>query len=154
MYHLLNFLLVLCVVMIAYGIFQRTFLYLDDNNDYRMVFQLLFKPFLLIFGEMNANESLRNGTTIFDSNKHSEAIEITVAIGFSVFMFVTNLLLINLLIAIFNNIYEDVKNNSDIIWKYERSLMVLEFIHKPPLPIPFNMFYVIWRSALKLRGMF
>jgi len=39
--------------------------------------------------------------TIFSTSKESEAIEILVAIGFCVYLFITNILLLNLLIAVF-----------------------------------------------------
>lgn len=51
-----------------------------------------------------------------------------------------------------SNIYEDVKSNSDIIWKFERTEMIIEFIRKPCLPIPLSMLAVIWSIIKTIVG--
>ena len=48
--------------------------------------------------------------------------------------------------SMFNsNIYEDVKDNADEIWKFEKYDMIMEFHWKPALPIPFSIIPNLWR---------
>ena len=62
----MSFLLVLLVVILAYGVFQRALLYMDMNTHPALVFQLLYKPFLLMFGELNVEDS-RKCTGVFQA---------------------------------------------------------------------------------------
>jgi len=53
----MSFLLVLVVVILAYGVFQRALLFMEMNTHPSLIFQLLYKPFLLMFGELNVEDS-------------------------------------------------------------------------------------------------
>jgi len=57
------------------------------------------------------------------------------------YLLFVNVMLINLLIAIFSNTYENVEQQSGIIYKTQRAEMILEFRERPPLPNPLSLIY-------------
>ena len=50
----------------------------------------------------------------------------------------------------YSNIYEDIKENSDKIWKYDKYDMIMEFKNKPALPMPLSIFANIPRIFFHL----
>lgn len=52
------------------------------------------------------------------------------------YLLVANILLINLLIAVFNNIFMEVNANSHQVWMFQRFTVVMEYEQKPILPPP------------------
>ena len=50
----------------------------------------------------------------------------------------------------YSNIYEDIKENSDKIWKYDKYDMIMEFKNKPALPMPLSIFTNIPRIFFHL----
>ncbi|XP_017299512.2 transient receptor potential cation channel trpm [Diaphorina citri] len=55
----------------------------------------------------------------------------------STYLLVANILLINLLIAVFNNIFIEVNAISHQVWMFQRFTVVMEYEQKPALPPPF-----------------
>ena len=56
-----------------------------------------------------------------------------------------NILLVNLLIAIFSSTFSAIESSADSIWKFTRFALLEEYSSKPFLPSPFSVFYYIFR---------
>ena len=56
------------------------------------------------------------------------------------YLLVTNILLLNLLIAVFNSIFLRTNVFSHQIWKFNRFSVVMEYEQKPTLPPPLIIF--------------
>ncbi|CDQ79847.1 unnamed protein product [Oncorhynchus mykiss] len=54
----------------------------------------------------------------------------------AVYLFVQYILIVNLLIAFFNNVYLQVMSISNLVWKYQRYHFVMAYHEKPVLPPP------------------
>ncbi|XP_076624685.1 transient receptor potential cation channel, subfamily M isoform X8 [Colletes latitarsis] len=54
----------------------------------------------------------------------------------SIYLLVANILLINLLIAVFNNIFNEVNAVAHQVWMFQRFTVVMEYEQKPVLPPP------------------
>uniref|UniRef100_A0A7M5X419 Ion transport domain-containing protein n=1 Tax=Clytia hemisphaerica TaxID=252671 RepID=A0A7M5X419_9CNID len=67
-----------------------------------------------------------------------------VPIYMAIYMLMTNILLLNLLIAIFNNTYEKVQENSDRLWKFKRYDVINEYNDRPSFCPPFIVLAHIW----------
>ena len=52
---MIGFILVLIIAVIAYGIFMHTLLFPDVSVSWDVIFKLLFRPYLLVFGELGVN---------------------------------------------------------------------------------------------------
>eukprot|EP00795_Rhopilema_esculentum_P014803 gene14803-5908_t len=59
MFHMIGFVLVLVIAVIAYGIFMHTLLFPEVDISWEILFQLLFRPYLLVFGELGINSYSR-----------------------------------------------------------------------------------------------
>ena len=62
-----------------------------------------------------------------------------------VFLLVSSVLLVNVLIAIFNSIYEEMHAVAQRIWKFQRFTVVSEYADKPVLPPPFVVLAHLYR---------
>lgn len=58
----------------------------------------------------------------------------------ALYLLITFILLINLLIAVFNNIFNEMNAISHQVWKFQRFTVVMEYEQKPVLPPPFIAF--------------
>lgn len=54
----------------------------------------------------------------------------------SVYLLIANILLINLLIAVFNNIFNEMNAVAHQVWMFQRFTVVMEYEQKPVLPPP------------------
>lgn len=63
-----------------------------------------------------------------------------------VYVMISNVLLVNLLIAMMSDTYSDIKEKADVEWKFARVSSVLEAIERThPLPPPFSLPLMLWR---------
>ena len=63
----------------------------------------------------------------------------------TIYLLVANILLLNLLIATFNTIYNEVNQISQQYWHFKRFTVVMEYEEKPILPAPFTFMSHIFR---------
>ncbi|XP_034031377.1 transient receptor potential cation channel subfamily M member 1 [Thalassophryne amazonica] len=76
------------------------------------------------------------------------------------YLLVANILLVNLLIAVFNNTFFEVKSISNQVWKFQRYQLIMTFHDRPILPPPliiFSHLYILFsrlfrRCAKKQEG--
>ncbi|CAF4861246.1 unnamed protein product, partial [Rotaria socialis] len=52
-------------------------------------------------------------------------------------MLFVNVLLINLLIAMFSFTFDSVQSQTDLVWRYDRYALIREYFDRPPLFPPF-----------------
>jgi len=146
--HMSSFLWVLLTVVVAFGIFLFSFLYSAESLSWMILFKLLFRPYLLVFGELGiSNYSIGKVQTVFGTTKLDTARELIAVFGMCVYILVANVLLLNMLIAVFNNIYEDVKENSEKIWRFDRYHLIMEYSSKPSFPPPFSSLFYLFRLS-------
>ncbi|CAF3552086.1 unnamed protein product [Rotaria sp. Silwood1] len=88
------------------------------------------------------------GQTVSFSLDGTDAYSIVAFILTIVFVAISNVLLLNVLIALFNVTIQNVQMQSHRIWRYQRFLLVYEYNNKPPLPPPFNTIYYLYRMIL------
>ncbi|CAF1309475.1 unnamed protein product [Adineta steineri] len=62
-----------------------------------------------------------------------------------IFVAIANILLLNVLIALFNVTIQNVQEQSHNLWRYQRFSIVNEFSKKSPLPPPFSLIYHFFR---------
>eukprot|EP00061_Rhincodon_typus_P012977 g39054.t1 len=55
----------------------------------------------------------------------------------TIFLLIANILLVNLLIAMFSYTFNKVQEKSDIYWKFQRYNLVVEYHKRPALAPPF-----------------
>ncbi|XP_038646188.1 transient receptor potential cation channel subfamily M member 2 [Scyliorhinus canicula] len=150
------FLFLLLLAMVAYGVAKQGILI---YNEHRLdwIFQgVVYQPYQIIFGEIPSDVSFSgfdlsqctvNGTDpykpkcpVHDSNNDPIFPEWLTIILFCLYILFTNILLLNLLIAMFNYTFQLIQDNTDKIWKFQRYPLIEEYYCRPPAPPPFIVF--------------
>lgn len=70
----------------------------------------------------------------------------------AMYLLIANILLINLLIAVFNNIFNETNSISHQVWMFQRFTVVMEYQQKPVLPPPliaFCHFYSLLKYCVR-----
>ena len=153
--HLKNFVIVASIAIVSYGVFMTSLLFPDVNfGSWTAFVMIILRPYLLFFAETGIEEfDISNKNTIYLTPKVGRGPEILTILGMCVFLMFSGVLLLNLLIAIFGGVYEDVKAQSQRFWALNDLQLLQEFICKPTLPVPFslpiNVFFILRRIFSK-----
>eukprot|EP00794_Sanderia_malayensis_P009478 gene9478-10468_t len=119
---LLYFLFIMFVFLFAYGVARQALLHPVSPFSWAAIAGVFFTPYWQTYGELFLHEEhlLTGSKTLFNTKKYNAYAEPIVSILMAFYMLVANILLLNLLIAIFNSTYEDVKAKSDEVWKVQQ----------------------------------
>ena len=136
-----NFAIVALIAIISYGVFMTSILFPNIRfKSWSVLIMVLLRPYLLLFAETGINEyDLSTKNTIYNTPKIETASEIIMVVGMCVFLMFGGVLLLNLLIAIFSGIYEEVMEESVNLWALNDIQLLQEFQRKPVVPIPFSL---------------
>ncbi|XP_043211040.1 transient receptor potential cation channel subfamily M member 5-like isoform X1 [Amphibalanus amphitrite] len=151
-----NFMLLLVVFILGYGVAAQALLY-PVRPFYLYVFKDIFMvPYWQMYGELQLEtteapesevcyDSSNSGQICEDITHYAQVVPPMLAI----FLLIGNVMLLNLLIAVFTNVFEKVRENSTEIWKYEMFRLVKEYEEKPGLAPPLIILELIWVAAKK-----
>ncbi|KAK4471947.1 hypothetical protein MN116_005327 [Schistosoma mekongi] len=138
---LISFIFILIVVFLAYGISLHVLLYPYRReftwNDVRDV---LYYPYWNLYGELSLDYAFANNVSC-GSNPDGITCPIyhfLCPLFLAVYLMIAGTLLINLLIAIFSNVFEQIQYHSIELWKFNMFSMVVEFNKKPIVPVPLS----------------
>ncbi|CAF0919426.1 unnamed protein product [Brachionus calyciflorus] len=151
------FILIVIVFIFAYGVATQALMYHNQELSLSLLKNVFFGAYFVIGGEyfereklMEVNECEGNSselsiTDMYTQDDCPEKYGTNVSLGLLVvYIIMLNILLVNLLIAIFSNAYEKVESEADKIWKFQRYRLVNEYFHRPFLPVPFTVLYYLF----------
>lgn len=136
----------LCLLLVfvcSYGVFRQALFFANKEPYWGVINDLFYKPYWHVYGELFVEQEAEEGKLatgeipLHDGN-HLKWIH---RIFMGGYLLITNVLLINLLIAIFSNVFNEVEVNSYQIWKYQYYYLVMEYNKQPPLAPPFAIIY-------------
>ncbi|KAM7157216.1 transient receptor potential cation channel subfamily M member 7 isoform 6-T7 [Molossus nigricans] len=147
---------IMALVLLSFGVPRKAILYPHEAPSWTLAKDIVFHPYWMIFGEVYAYEiddSVRGrancttqpgpGTNCNRVCANDSAIPAICGPGTwltpflqAVYLFVQYIIMVNLLIAFFNNVYLQVKAISNIVWKYQRYHFIMAYHEKPVLPPP------------------
>uniref|UniRef100_A0A4W3HMS9 Transient receptor potential cation channel, subfamily M, member 2 n=1 Tax=Callorhinchus milii TaxID=7868 RepID=A0A4W3HMS9_CALMI len=137
------FLFLLALSIVAFGVAKQGILiHNEDRLDW--IFQgVVYHPYRMIFGEIpidvgfsgfDLNQCTLTGSDPYkpkcpehDSNNNPIFPEWITVILLCIYLLFTNILLLNLLIAMFNYTFQLVQENTDKIWKFQRCHLIEEY---------------------------
>ncbi|MEQ2313630.1 Transient receptor putative cation channel subfamily M member 7, partial [Ameca splendens] len=129
---------IMAIVLLSYGVPRKAILYPNEEPSWTLARDVVFQPYWMMYGEVYAYE------IDVCANNSEESVrplcsDITWLTSFlqAVYLFVQYILMVNLLIAFFNNVYIQVKSISNLVWKYQRYHFIMAYHEKPVLPPPF-----------------
>ncbi|KAM9123737.1 transient receptor potential cation channel subfamily M member 8 [Pangshura tecta] len=161
------FLFLFGVWMVAFGVARQGIL---RKNEYRWewIFRsVIYEPYLAMFGQypddidgttysfdrctFSGNES-KPLCVELDANNHPRFPEwITIPLV-CIYMLSTNILLVNLLVAMFGYTVGSVQENNDQVWKFQRYFLVQEYGSRLTIPFPFVILayiYMVMKKCFK-----
>ncbi|KAG8505318.1 Transient receptor potential cation channel subfamily M member 7, partial [Galemys pyrenaicus] len=126
---------IMALVLLSFGVPRKAILYPSEAPSWTLAKDIVFQPYWMIFGEVYAYEIdvCANDSTI--SSICGPGTWLTPFLQ-AVYLFVQYIIMVNLLIAFFNNVYLQVKAISNIVWKYQRYHFIMAYHEKPVLPPP------------------
>ncbi|XP_037542317.1 transient receptor potential cation channel subfamily M member 2 [Nematolebias whitei] len=147
------FLFLLSIWVVAYGVAKQGILIDNDDRLDWIVRGAVYEPYLIIFGNfptnidytefdittcnMNGTDPLKPKCPRLNENHTPAFPEWLTIIMLCVYLLFANILLLNLLIAIFNFTFQEVQDNTDKIWKFQRYELIKEYHSRPAVPPPF-----------------
>ncbi|XP_028257134.1 transient receptor potential cation channel subfamily M member 1-like isoform X2 [Parambassis ranga] len=158
MIDMLYFVVIMLVVLMSFGVARQAILHPDEEPTWRLARNIFYMPYWMIYGEVFADSIDRKtrvhiyameinppcGDNLYDEDgkKLPPCIPgawLTPAI-MACYLLVANILLVNLLIAVFNNTFFEVKSISNQVWKFQRYQLIMTFHDRPILPPPLIIF--------------
>ncbi|XP_038076672.1 transient receptor potential cation channel subfamily M member-like 2 isoform X3 [Patiria miniata] len=144
MIDLLFFLCILLVFLLGFGIASQAILQPNSSSFVDIARGVFYKPYFQIFGELFLEDILENVGCVAAGNATPESgvypCPVTAAIGTLLlffYMMLSNVLLLNLLIAMFSYTFSAVQDNTDVYWRFQRYDLIQEYFSRPPLVPPF-----------------
>ncbi|CAJ0574106.1 unnamed protein product, partial [Mesorhabditis spiculigera] len=145
----MSYIVVLLVVsMAAFGVSKVSIHAPGDNWNWILIRNIFYKPYFMLYGEVYAGDI----DPCNDEGQFCMPGSWVPAALMVLFLLVSNILLINMLIAIFNNIFNDAITKSQEIWLFERYQQVLEYTDTPFWPPPFTILPLCYRTLKKCFG--
>uniref|UniRef100_A0A673C5G2 Transient receptor potential cation channel, subfamily M, member 2 n=1 Tax=Sphaeramia orbicularis TaxID=375764 RepID=A0A673C5G2_9TELE len=161
------FMFLLSIWVVAYGVAKQGILIHNDNRLDWIIRGAVYEPYLTIFGNfpenidnaafdidscsMNGTDPLKPKCPVLNENQTPAFPEWLTIIMLCVYLLFANILLLNLLIAIFNFTFQEVQDNTDRIWKFQRYELIKEYHSRPAAPPPFiilSHLYLFIRSIV------
>lgn len=137
--NMIYFVVLLLIVLMSFGVSRQAILNPDAAPSWRIARDVFMEPYFMLYGEVYADK--------IDPECGDEEGMVPCVAGrwispaiMSVYLLVANILLINLLIAVFNNIFNEVNSVAHQVWMFQRFTVVMEYEQKPLLPPPFIIF--------------
>ncbi|XP_075249941.1 transient receptor potential cation channel subfamily M member 3-like isoform X2 [Convolutriloba macropyga] len=157
-YNLANFLIVVGILSLCYGICLQSLLFSSrDRGTWSVIFGITLKPFLHIFGDKFLDSLAESGecdassNNLFENCKLSFLRPVLALLLFLVYATLVNLMLVNLLIAIFTNTYALISGNLGQYWNlvvYRVAVMFYSMKNNYPGPI----FLIMFLTELLISG--
>jgi transient receptor potential cation channel subfamily M protein 3 len=138
---------ILIVVLLSYVLFHQSVLHPDRDPSWVFMREMFLKPYFMLSGEVLTQSIIPqcDNDTDFVVCHMGRWISFVVTV---IYLFICNILTLNLLIAVPNNIFDEVSAVSDQVWMFQRFRVVMEDKKKPVLPPPLT---VLCRDFLLFR---
>ncbi|XP_071503597.1 transient receptor potential cation channel subfamily M member 5-like [Diadema antillarum] len=144
MIDLVMFISILVIFLLSYGIASQAILYPNQEDPVDVFKGILYRAYFQVFGELYLDvimgpEGCTRNETMIEEGNYSPCPDNswTGLILLAVYMLISNVLLLNLLIAMFSYTFSTVQDNTDAFWKFHRYRLIKEYIDKPFLVPPF-----------------
>ncbi|EPB74076.1 transporter, cation channel family protein [Ancylostoma ceylanicum] len=131
----------LLVTLMAFGVSRQAITFPHEKWNWLLVRNIFYKPYFMLYGEVYAGEI----DTCGDEGTNCVPGGWIPPVLMTIFLLVANILLINMLIAIFNNIFNDTNIRSHEVWLFQRYWQVMEYNDTPLLPPPFTVLAYVAR---------
>nr|XP_012615260.1 transient receptor potential cation channel subfamily M member 6 isoform X4 [Microcebus murinus] len=123
--------IMMAIVLLSFGVARKAILSPKEAPSWSLARDIVFEPYWMIYGEVYAAE-----IDVCESQPSCPPGAFLTPFLQAVYLFVQYIIMVNLLIAFFNNVYLDLKSISNELWKYNRYRYIMTYHEKPWLPPP------------------
>ena len=164
---LLYFITIVIIVLIAYGVASHTLLKPQTEDSYELMKHVIMKPYYILYGDLSTDDfdEFRPCSFGIEGNNSSSlsynisstenistcAYNISARIMHMIYLLFANLLILNLLIAMFSSAYDKVNENSTNIWWRQFYFLCIEYKRSAFLPPPFIIILWIYQLTRNCR---
>ncbi|KAE8628405.1 hypothetical protein XENTR_v10007503 [Xenopus tropicalis] len=165
------FLFLLAIWIVSFGVAKQAILTSNETRLDWIFRNVIYGPYLILFGQIPSEVDGLN----FDPTKCSQSgtdptlpkcvyndgsgktlfPEWLTILLLCIYLLMANILLLNLLIAMFSNTFGDVESHTDQIWKFYRFGLIKEYNERPVAPPPFILLshlYFLLKYGLSKRS--
>ncbi|XP_047448938.1 transient receptor potential cation channel subfamily M member 3 isoform X9 [Mugil cephalus] len=146
MIDMMYFVIIMLVVLMSFGVARQAILHPNEDPSWMLARNIFFMPYWMIYGEVFADQidppcgqNITEDGVVVTLPPCKTGAWIVPAI-MACYLLVANILLVNLLIAVFNNTFFEVKSISNQVWKFQRYQLIMTFHERPVLPPPLIIF--------------
>ncbi|XP_072244270.1 transient receptor potential cation channel subfamily M member 3 isoform X6 [Leuresthes tenuis] len=146
MIDMMYFVIIMLVVLMSFGVARQAILNPNEDPSWMLARNIFFMPYWMIYGEVFADQidppcgqNITEDGVVVSLPPCKTGAWIVPAI-MACYLLVANILLVNLLIAVFNNTFFEVKSISNQVWKFQRYQLIMTFHERPVLPPPLIIF--------------
>ncbi|XP_063435498.1 uncharacterized protein LOC134716432 [Mytilus trossulus] len=151
---LIKFVWIFIVFMMCTGVLYHANMYPSHYDmwsqksvTYWRIWKIISLPYWQLYGELFLDEihgdNNANGSCTFVEAEWEQNPDIERCVDYdwvvlliaALYMLFTNLLLVNLIIALFTFRFEEVQQNSDRLWKFWRYSIITDFKRRYPVPL-------------------
>ncbi|XP_038605279.1 transient receptor potential cation channel subfamily M member 8 [Tachyglossus aculeatus] len=159
------FLFLFAVWMVAFGVARQGILRHNEQRWEWIFRSVIYEPYLAMFGQypsdvdgttytfdhctFTGNESKPLCVEIDEDNLPRFPQWLTIPLV-CIYMLSTNILLVNLLIAMFGYTVGTVQENNDQVWKFQRYFLIQEYCSRLNIPFPFVVFAYFYMVVKRL----
>ncbi|XP_041041255.1 transient receptor potential cation channel subfamily M member 3 [Carcharodon carcharias] len=144
MIDMMYFVIIMLVILMSFGVARQAILHPNEDPSWRLARNIFYMPYWMIYGEVFADQIdppcgaglTEDGRPLPPCITGAWIIPAIMAC----YLLVANILLVNLLIAVFNNTFFEVKSISNQVWKFQRYQLIMTFHERPVLPPPLITF--------------
>ncbi|XP_058231170.1 transient receptor potential cation channel subfamily M member 6 isoform X2 [Hemibagrus wyckioides] len=119
------------IVLVSFGTPRWAILNPHEEPSWNLLKQVLFQPYFMMFGEVYAGE-----INPCEEDPDCPPGSFLNPLLQAVYLFMQYIIMVNLLIAFYNNVYIDMKTISNQLWRYNRYRYIMTYHKKPLLPPP------------------
>ncbi|KAK3092095.1 hypothetical protein FSP39_025130 [Pinctada imbricata] len=149
---LLYFLVIASIVIVGTGTYYHANLYPNHINlvgtgswSTWHIWKILYYPYWQLYGEpfnefleVQDQPNCTSNRSLYETNSEVERCaekDPTVPVVAAAYMLISNLLLVNLVIAMFSYTFDSVMANSEMLWRFERYTVITNYEGKVPSPL-------------------
>ncbi|CAF3716629.1 unnamed protein product [Adineta steineri] len=124
------------IAIAAYGVVSRALIFYQQipftgSDIFRSIF---YEPYWFIYGDVSDKDLLDQIISNGTQSLVAEATATHVLLAFH--MLFINILILNLLIAVFTDTIDKVKENTEFYWRCQRYSFIREYFEQPPCAYP------------------
>ncbi|KAK3097288.1 hypothetical protein FSP39_008374 [Pinctada imbricata] len=149
---MLYFLIIMVVFIVAYAVANYSLLYPQSTFNFDLVLNVLRLGYWNMYAELLLEEvEIKTPSCTFDPLLYSngtlprcpvEHHRQMALVMMGIYLLFSNILLLNILIAMFADTYRRILDRKDSNWNYENYALIREFKSAPIIPIPILVYFV------------